>query len=267
MKKFVGKCCFAAACISMVALGWSTSQGNAVADMPISRMDVPYPLTVPPVPGYTPQPGVEPGNPLSIPIPPDPPFRDTEWHNASEPNAEYLNRTVPFDFSFLAEGKTYHQLNTPALNIAFFSGDGDGRAIKVRRMKPTTPSPYGWPCPWNNANQTQSTHPEVLFISEFREAFMIILSKPCLEFGFELAPNRQNKDFGFAFMVGNFYYDKTRGSYGMLSRTPNGARLYSVQATAPFSVITVAHYSLVGENLSITHDGIALANIRYKLAE
>ncbi|MDB5020749.1 MAG: hypothetical protein JWQ28_1876 [Pedobacter sp.] len=262
MKNFVGKCCFAAACISIVALGWS-----AVADVPISGQDTDNPLTVPLVPGYTPEPGVEPGNPLSIPIPPDPPFRDTEWHNTAVPNAEYLNRTDPFNFSFLEEGKTYHQLNTPALNVAFFSGDGDGKAIKARRLKPTTPSPYGWSCPWDNKNQTQSKHPEVLFVSEFREAFMIILSKPCLEFGFELAPNRQNKDFHFSFLVGNFYHDGTRGQYGMLTRTPNGARLYNIQATAPFSVITVGRSNEPGEDLSITHDGVALANIRYKLAE
>jgi hypothetical protein len=262
MKKFVGKCCFAAACISIVALCWS-----AVADVRVSSVASGYPLTVPHVPGYTPEPGVEPGNPLSIPIPPDPPVRETEWHNTADPNANYLNRTDRFDFSFLAEGKTYHQLNTPALNIAFFSGDGDGKVIKVRRLKSTTPRPYGWSCPWNNQGQTESIYPEVLFVSEFREAFMIILSKPCLEFGFELAPNRQNKNFGFLFYVGNFYFDKTRGSYAMLSRTPNGARLYNVQATAPFSVITVARYSDAGEDLSLTHEGVALANIRYKLAQ
>lgn len=262
MKNFIGKCCFAAACFSIAALCWS-----AVATVATSSLDTDNPLTVPNVPGYTPEPGVEPNNPLSIPIPPDPPFRDTEWHNADVPNAEYLNRTNPFNFSFLEKGKTYHQLNTPALNIAFFSGDGDGKAIKVRRLKPKTPAPYGWSCPWNDMNQTQSKYPEVLFVAEFREAFMIILSKPCLEFGLELAPNRQNKNFGFRFYVGNYYYDRTRGSTAMLTRTPNGARLYSVQATAPFSVVTISRYSEAGDDLSITHDGVALANIRYKLAE
>lgn len=262
MKKFIGKCCFAAACFSIAALCWS-----AVANVPISDLDTDNPLTVPNVPGYTPEPGVEPSNPLSIPIPPDPPFKETEWTSENLPSAEYLNRTDPFNFSFLEEGKTYHQLNTPALNIAFFGGDGDGKAIKVRRLKPTTPAPYGWSCRWDNYNQTQSKHPEVLFVSEFREAFMIILSKPCVEFGFELAPNRQNKNFGFRMYVGNYYYDGTRGSTGMLIRTPNGARMFSIQATAPFSVITIPRYNDSGEDLSITHDGVALANIRYKLAE
>ncbi len=262
MKKFIVKCCFAAACISVTALFW-----GAVANVPIRSVAADNPLTIPNVPGNTPEPGIEPGNPLSIPIPPDPPFRTTEWNNANVPTPEYLTRTNRFNFSFLEEGKTYHQLNTPALNMAFFSGDGDGKAIKVRRLKPTTPAPYGWTCTWNNLNQTQSKHPEVLFVAEFREAFMIILSKPCIEFGFELAPNRQNKNFGFRFYVGNYYFDETRGGTAMLTRTPNGARLYSVQATAPFSVITVSRYREAGEDLSITHDGVALANIRYKLAE
>lgn len=267
MKKSIAKCCFVAALMSIVALSGSTSQGNAVADLPIGYLQSDNPLTVPQVPGYTPPAGVEPADPLSIPIPPDPPFKDTEWHGVIVPTAEYLNRTTSFNFSFLAEGKTYHQLNTPALNIAFFSGDGDGKAIKARRLKPTTPAPYGWPCPWDNQKQTQSKHPEVLFISEFRESFMIILSKPCLEFGFELTPNRQNKNFGFALLFGNFFHDGTRGQAGMLTRTPNGARLFNVQATAPFSVITVTRYRDAGEDLSITHDGVALANIRYKLAD
>jgi hypothetical protein len=267
MKKFISRCCLAAACISIVALGWSTSQGNAVADVPISYLQSDNPLTVPQVPGYTPPAGVEPADPLSIPIPPDPPFKNTEYHGVIVPTAEYLNRTTSFNFSFLEEGKTYHQLNTPALNIAFFSGDGDGKAIKARRLKPTTPAPYGWPCPWDNQKQTQSKHPEVLFISEFREAFMIILSKPCIEFGFELAPNRQNKNFGFSVWYGNFFHDGTRAQVGMLARTPNGARLFSVQASAPFSVITIVRYEETARDLNITLDGLALANIRYKLAE
>ena len=262
MKKFIGKSCLAAACISIAALCWS-----AVANVPTIDVDTDYPLTIPNDPGYTPQPGVEPSSPLSIPIPPDPPVRETAFQTAEVPTPEYLSRTDPFNFSFLEEGKTYHQLNTAALNLAFFSGDGDGRSIKVRRLKPNTPGPRGWSCPWNNLNQTQSKRPEVLFLPDFREAFMIILSKPCLEFGFELAPNRQNKNFNFAFHAGNYYYDKTRGGTTMVTRTPNGARLFNIQATAPFSVITVYRYSISGENLSITHDGVALANIRYKLAE
>jgi hypothetical protein len=265
MKRFIGIWFLAAACIC-AASGCSKVENNNLEMSALSDVSTGYPLTVPEVPGYTPEAGIEPGQPIVIPLPPYPPLGGTSSSSDGGPNQFYIQRTSLLNIAQLEEGKTYHQINTNDLNIAFFSGDGNGKAIHVRRLKPTTPSPYGWSAHWNTLPNVENEHPEVLLMSEFRETFMIVLSKPCVEFGFELSPNRQNKQFSFIIAAGNFLRDSSRGGIEFPVKTPSQAQLFNVQAEKPFRVITILYSHSPIEDLSVTHKGIAIANIRYTLA-
>jgi hypothetical protein len=74
-------------------------------------------------------------------------------------------------------------------------------------------------------------------------------------------------EFAFYLNAGNFLLDGTRGFVGLPIKTPSGAHLYNIQAEEPFSVVTIQYSKGAFEDLSITHEGLAMANIRYKLAE
>ncbi|MGN7204874.1 hypothetical protein ACTHQF_11435 [Pedobacter sp. SAFR-022] len=265
MKNFVGRWFLAAACL-FAASGCSKVENNIGERAEINAVSTQFSLTVPEVPGEAPEPGIEPAQPIQIPLPPYPPLAGTSSGSDGSPNQFYIERTSLLSFAHLEEGKTYHQINTNELNIAFFSGDGNGKKIHIRRLKPTTPSPSGWTAHWNTLPNVENEHPEVLFMSEFRETFMIVLSKPCLEFGFELAPNRQDKEFTFRIAAGNFLRDASRGDITFPVKTPSGAQLFNIQAEMPFSVITILYDHSPIEDLNITHKGIAMANIRYRLA-
>jgi hypothetical protein len=265
MKRFISIWFLAAACLFAVSgctkVETTNLEKSAIADVPPG-----YPLTVPEVPGYTPEPGIEPGQPIAIPLPPYPPLAGTSFGADGIPSPDYIQRTSLLSIAHLDEGKTYHQINSNDLNIAFFSGDGNGKPIHVRRLKPTTASPYGWTAQWGTLPNVENEHPEVLLMSEFRETFMIVLSKPCIEFGFELSPNRQNKEFDFQSAAGNYLRDGSRGGMEFVVKTPGQAQLYNVQAEQPFRVFTIIYNHSPFEDLNITHRGIAIANIRYKLA-
>ncbi|MDB5020750.1 MAG: hypothetical protein JWQ28_1877 [Pedobacter sp.] len=265
MKKFIGRWFLAAACL-YAASGCSKVENNIGERAETSAVSTEFPLTVLEVPGYTPEAGIEPGQPIQIPLPPYPPLAGTSSGSWGSPGSEYIQNTSLLSIAHLDEGKTYHQINSNNLNIAFFSGDGNGKAIHVRRLKPTTPSPYGWSAHWNTLPNVENEHPEVLFMSEFRETFMIVLSKPCIEFGFELSPNRQNKQIDFQTSVGNFLRDGSRGGMTFPVKTPTGAQLFETEAEKPFRVVTIIYDHSPIEDLSITHKGIAIANIRYRLA-
>jgi hypothetical protein len=263
MKRFNTKFCLAATCL-IVALSCSKDEINVVENAAVSDVSTPYPLTIPPIPGYTPEPGIEPGQPLSVPHPSPPAVDFTSSSADATSNGEYLKRTCVFEVAQLDEGKTYHQINNKNLNIAFFNPDIDDKPIKVRRLKPTTPSPYGWTAHWNDLSRVENEHPEVLFLDEFLKSFIIVLSKPCIEVGVELSPNRQNVPYIFNISAGDAPYSKVRGDYNFFFHTPSGAQLFNIQAEKPFNVVTIGVYS---KKLIQPHNGISMANIRYKLAE
>ena len=265
MKKFTSRFFLAAACL-LAALSCSKVESNIVERAETSDVPSGFPLTVPEAPEGSLEPGIEPGQPIQIPLPPYPPLEGTASYSDGGPNQLYIQRTSLLPISQLEEGKSYHQINSDNLNIAFFSGDGNGKAIHVRRLTPTSPPPNGWTTHWNTLPKVENEHPEVLLMSEFRESFMIVLSKPCREFGFELSPNRQNKEFTFDVLTGNFLRDFTRGIIAFPAKTPSGAQLFNIQAEKPFTVVTIVVEHSTIEDLSITHKGIAMANIRYTLA-
>lgn len=229
-------------------------------------------LTIPEVPGYTPKPGIEPGKPI-----PFPPMRTpTPWdgyiENWGNPGPDYIKGTCLLKIDHLEEGSTYHQINNKNINMAFYSGDGDEKPMFVRRLKPTTPAPYGWTPLWNTLPNVENEHPEVLFTSRFESSIIIVLSKPCTKFGFELSPNLQNEVLNCSVSWGQFAGDGSRGSFDHPVQSPGGALLYSVHPVGirkdpSFNVVTINFYPRGEGNPMINPEGIALANIRYQLAE
>jgi hypothetical protein len=259
MRRFSTIFFLAAACL-VAGLSCSKTESNVVETANAVVDSNPfYPLTVPPIPGYTPEPGIEPGQPISVPHP-SPPAVD--FTSSSGEDQDYFKETCRFNIAHLEEGKTYHQINNKNLNIAFFNPDSNDKAIKVRRLKPTTPAPYGWIARWNDLLFVENEHPEVLFLDDFVKSFIIVLSRPCIEFGLELSPNTQNVPYFFNFSVGDAPYSHVRGGYNFPIHTPSGALRASTYAEKPFDVVTISVYS---KKLIQPHNGIAIANIRYRI--
>jgi hypothetical protein len=227
-------------------------------------------LTIPDVPGYTPKQGIEPGKPIPFPIPKTFPVFDGYIENWGGPGSGYIDGTCLLRIAHLEEGSTYHQINNDKINMAFYSGDGDEKPLYVRRLKPTTPAPYGWTPLWNTLPDVENEHPEVLFTSRFERSIIIVLSKPCVKFGFELSPNLQNEVLNCGVFWGNFAGDLSRGSFDHPVQSPGGAVLYSVMPVGKngsFTVVTINFYPRGEGAPMINPEGIALANIRYQLAE
>jgi hypothetical protein len=248
-------------------IGCAKNEPSITASSELSAIQVTadMPLTVPDVPGYTPKAGIEPGQPIPAPAPNKPGPGAASYSSWEKPDANYRKGLCLFSISHLEEGSTYHQMNNERLNIAFYTGDASPKPILARRLVPTTPAPYGWTAHWNYKPWVENEHPEVLFISRFEKSIAIVLSKPCIKFGLELSPNRQNLAYDFEAYFGNSLYDLSIGYIDKLINTPSGARLYSVEAEKPFTVVTISlNYSDV--NRDINPEGIAIANIRYKLA-
>jgi hypothetical protein len=227
-------------------------------------------LTIPDVPGYTPKQGIEPPNPIPFPVPKTLPPFDGYIENWGGPGEDYKDGTCLLKISHLEEGSTYHQINNNNIKMAFYSGDGDEKPMFVRRLKPTTPAPYGWTPIWNTQPNVENEHPEVLFTSRFEKSIILVLSKPVIKFGFELSPNLQNEVQNCSVVCGNFAGDYSRGSFDHPVQSPGGAQLYSVRPVGKntsFTVVTISFYPRGDWNPLINPEGVALANIRYQLAE
>jgi hypothetical protein len=214
--------------------------------------------------------GIEPGNDLVYPgrepgnYPPTP---QAPFTVIPTPCLEYIKETCLFTIGHLEEGSTYHQLNNKNLKIAFFNGYSDVTYFKVRRLKPSPPAPYGWTAHWGNLPDVESEHPEVVLAPPFYYDLVIALSKPCIEFGLELTPNSQNRAFKFDVLFGGYLSDQSSGYVSQHIETPSGAKRYAVKSSKPFSVVTI-HYDIESSaNLIYDPLGVAIANIRYKLAK
>jgi hypothetical protein len=125
-------------------------------------------------------------------------------------------------------------------------------------------SPFGWSAHWGYSPYVENENPDVLY-SPTEVDITIVLSKPCIEFGLEASPNRQDRDYEIGFYAGNYTFDDSAGHPGAITRTPSGARLIAVKSKKPFTVVTfcwVRHSSV-----DPWPSGVAIANIRYKLAK
>jgi hypothetical protein len=227
-----------------------------------------YPETIP-LTGNA-KPGIEPGDDLVNPeSEPDdfPPTPQAKFTVIPTPCPEYIQETRLFTIDHLEEGSTYHQLNNKNLKIAFFDGYNIYPESKVQRFKPSPPAPFGWTAHWGNLPDVESEHPDVLLAPPYSYQMTIALSKPCIEFGLELTPNSQNHSFKFDVYFGNYLGDLTSGYVSNRIETPSGAKRYAVRSTKKFTVITIFYDIESSANLKYDPRGIAIANIRYKLAK
>jgi hypothetical protein len=270
MKNTSRKLLFIAAC--SVAIFGCTKDESSLSDTakpkPVS-ISASNPPTVPITNDL--KPGIEPGNDLVYPgrEPGDyPPIPQEKFTVIPTPCPEYLKETRLFTINHLEEGSTYHQLNNKNLKIAFFDGYSIVTYFKVRRLKPSPPAPYGWTAHWGNPPAVESEHPEVLLVPPFYYDLVIALSKPCIEFGLELTPNTQNRAFKFDLLLGGDVSDHSSGYINnQRVETPSGAKRYAIKSSKPFTVVTI-HYDIESSaNLIYDPKGIAIANIRYKLAK
>jgi hypothetical protein len=212
-----------------------------------------------------PEPGIEPSDPIPGPHyddvglnPPRQPYTRIE-----NPTAEYIKETCLFDISKMEVGRTYHQINNKNINIAFSSF---GSPTTVQRLVPTS-SLWAWNAHWNYSPYVEKENPEVLFTPE-ELYFEIFTSKPCIEFGVEVAPNLRKTDVVFNAGFGTFVPDNSIGFVKQHIKTPSGSRLFAVKATKPFTVITITFSFENGSpDFANLPGGMAIANIRYKLAE
>lgn len=177
------------------------------------------------------------------------------------PIPEYVKETCLVDISSLEYKKSYHKLHNGTLTIGFFDVIS---ANPTRLLKLKSGNATGWNAEWGISPYVEQETPDLLYYDGSRgEKLVISLSKPCVEFGFEIAANDQTVDHSWDLLVGDYTYD---GSKGFVSQTtmPGGARLIMVKSTKPFTTVTFGS----GDSPSMQDiQGLAIANIRYKLAK
>jgi hypothetical protein len=260
MKKIYARSLMVAACTTMI-IGCSKNEQSSVdakneisaAKQATGGYTVNFPANKWPMPGIEPKPTlIGPDYQENYPTSPVTPSTII-----STPTPEYRKETCVFTFSHLKEGETYHQINNKNLNMAFLNGT-------VTRLKSGN-GVYGWSAQWGYSPYVENENPEVLFVSGDDEGTHLVFSKPLIEFGFEVAPNKQGMDFGFGALVGNYYFDETIQGPGAWTHTPSGARLLAVKATKPFTMVTIG--APRSSSVGYLPDGFAITNIRYKLAK
>lgn len=172
------------------------------------------------------------------------------------PTTSYINETCLLDISKLETHKTYHAIQNGKFLISF----NYDSVLKLDS------GPTGWNSKWGSAPYVECENPDVLYMpTTYTVATVIYLSEPCIEFGFELAPNHQDYDHGFGAIFGNDFIDYSEGFTSSVMRSPSGARLLAIKATHPFTQISVMiNDSPTGD---IPAKGVAFANIRYRLAK
>lgn len=179
------------------------------------------------------------------------------------PTKEYLNETCLFDFSKKAFGKTFYYVQNKNLGLGFHSNRTPD--MPVVKLPTNVPPVNGWDLPWGNLPLVQGQPKEVLFVRAWEE-FTLKFTKPIIEFGVEMTPNKQNYDSSISVTVGKMQYDQSSGYTGKTARTPGGAKFYGIKATKPFTTITIRWSKSTGTDLR-SPDGFILANLRYKLAK
>jgi hypothetical protein len=156
--------------------------------------------------------------------------------------------------------KTYHKVQNEELSIAFFDTDGSqARALKLK------PGDEGWNANWGNLPNVESINPEVLYIKVKGSLVTAIqLSKPCIEFGLEIAPDHQNFDHLLDVDFGSWHYGATGGIVWSRVKSPSDARLFAIKSCKPFTTVFIWQYDGPQD---VSARAFAIANIRYRLAE
>lgn len=178
--------------------------------------------------------------------------------------ADYLNKTVKFDLSTLAEGNVTNLIRVKGNAI---DTDPDFREGVFKKL---SHGPNGWWTHWNFSPYTESENPMVLYpISRFStdelyplNTMSIALRHEVRTFGFEIAPNATGKDIEVVVTYKNFGADYRWQPLFKVRQTissPSGARLIAVTSNVAFGYIEIA---IGGAEVNVRDKGFAIANIR-----
>jgi hypothetical protein len=186
------------------------------------------------------------------------------------PTPSYKKETKLLDISKLENHKTYHAIKCNDLIVGFF--DSDGADIRALKLEPN-PNGSGWTDPWGYSPNVEAERPEVLYFNvpnpivtiSDQIVTVLYLSKPCIEFGFELTPDLNDYSLPVNVSFGTWFTGFFEGSVTSMVSSPAGARLFSVKATKPFTIVTIT--LLTDDTVDLPWRGIGMANIRYKLAD
>jgi hypothetical protein len=178
-----------------------------------------------------------------------------------KPDLGYVNETCLFDIADLERNKSYHKLQNGSLRIGFF----DDGFEPLRLIKLPSSSESGWNAHWGTTPAVEQEKPDVLYYNTWNSRSIIIyLSKPCTEFGFEIAPNNKRSTHSFIVDVGDWLNDDSKGTVSVETKTPSGAALAAIKATKPFRMVRI--WSIGSPTLPLA-EGMAISNIRYTLAK
>jgi hypothetical protein len=205
--------------------------------------------------------GIDPAEKLKLPISSVDPSEGPKYPFSviDVPTPSYKKETCLLDISKLESHKTYHAIQSDKLTVGFF--DEKGSAARVLKLNSST---TGWNAAWGCVQNVELENPDVLYVST-DSLFVIYLSKPCMEFGFELAPDLLDYDHNVSVKYGNWSNGLSEGCITSTVRSPSGARLFALKATKPFTTITIMVKDKPNQDVPVT--GFGMANIRYKLAE
>jgi len=174
---------------------------------------------------------------------------------------QYLKETCLLDISKLKAGSYYEQIGNKDFYVAFFNNDKGKTSVQKLDAKKT--APYGWNCEWNINPFVEKKYPEVLFNPIDYGDITIILSKPCTEFGFELTPNIRGKNVNFSAVFGFIRYGIIQP---LTTYNPGGARIFGMSSVPPFNIVKIS-LNTDPNQVGYSPGGLAIANIRYKLAK
>lgn len=176
----------------------------------------------------------------------------------------YKDETCLVDISKLEDDHHYNVIKNGKLSMTFYHNHLADRSLYLSKMK--SGSGGRWSAPWGALPMAEQEAPDVLYTNYGIEDVIIMLSKPCIEFGLEVAPNSQNRDYSFSASFGDYPMQSKSGFVSRTTaKTPSGAALIAIKATEPF---TLVHLSFDGSpTLEGDPGGFAIANLRYKLAK
>jgi hypothetical protein len=180
------------------------------------------------------------------------------------PTKAYLNETCLFDFSKKEFRKGFSVVRNKNVNLGFFEHNNSPR-VQVVKLPTNLPPVQGWDLPWGSLPMVQGSPKEVLFARSF-EVLTLKFTKPIIEFGVELTPNKRDYDCDIFVNVGKMEDDRASGHVSKLARTPGGANFYGIKATHSFTTVTINWNRTTGTDPRIP-EGYILANLRYKLAK
>lgn len=199
---------------------------------------------------------------LNFPHGPDDEVRpDYPFTVIKQPDQRYTSETCLFDVSALEQNKTYHKLRNGNLTIGFF----DGGFEEIRLLKLPSSNEAGWNSHWGLPPAVEQEKPDVFYYNTWNfHSIIIYLSKPCIEFGFEIAPNNKSWTHSFSIDIGDWLDDHSKGTLSVETKSPSGAALAAIKATKPFRLVRI--WSIGSPTLPLA-EGMAISNIRYKLAK